>query len=146
MQLLLARFNCSNRMLSSEITSGLITSLVQMNKVENNAVVYTPCSIHADGLHNTNFTVPEGMICSDVLPLPGMPYTYCGFSYLSLSHVCITSSYLMCTATHAIVASMSYPPLIWISNQRLHRRTACVCLLDPCQTIVEILMTWCPRY
>ena len=133
-------------MLSSVITSGLITSLVQMNKVENNAVVYTPCSIHADGLHNYNFTVPEGMISSDVLPLAGMPYTYCVFSYLSLSHGCITSLFLMCTATHARVANVSYPPLIWISSQRLHRRTACVCSLDACQTIVEILMTWCPRY
>lgn len=46
---------------------------MQMDKGENNAVVYTPCSIHDDGLHTYNVTVPEGMICSDVLPDPGMP-------------------------------------------------------------------------
>lgn len=43
-----------------------------MDKAENSAVVYTPCSIHDDGLHTYNVTVPEGMICSDVLPDPGM--------------------------------------------------------------------------
>ena len=48
-----------------------------MNKVEHNTVVYTPCLIEDDGLHSYNITVPEGMICSDVLPNTGMPYAYC---------------------------------------------------------------------
>lgn len=50
---------------------------IQMNKVEHNAVVYTPCSIHDDGLHTYNITVPEGMLCSDVLPDPGVTYNCC---------------------------------------------------------------------
>ena len=56
-----------------------------MNKVEDNVVVYTPCSIHDDGLHTYNVTIPEGMICSDVLPDLGVPCVYCVFSYLSAS-------------------------------------------------------------
>lgn len=60
-------------------------SAVQMNKVENNAVVYTPCSLHDEGLRTYNITMPQGMICSDVLPDPGMLCSFCVFSYFSAS-------------------------------------------------------------
>lgn len=35
---------------------------------DRNAVVYTPCLVADTGLHLFNFTLPENMVCSDILP------------------------------------------------------------------------------
>ena len=40
---------------------------------DRNAVVYTPCIVLENGLHLYNFTLPDSMVCSDVLPDLGMP-------------------------------------------------------------------------
>ncbi len=42
--------------------------LQAQESIDQNAVVYTPCHIDDDGLHLYNVTLPQGMICTDVLP------------------------------------------------------------------------------
>ena len=43
---------------------------------DHNAVVYTPCHTTEGRLHTYNFTLPQGMICTDVLPRPGNSLAY----------------------------------------------------------------------
>ena len=45
--------------------------LQAMGDPDHNAVVYTPCHTDEAGLHTYNFTLPVGMICTDVLPRLG---------------------------------------------------------------------------
>ena len=42
-----------------------------MGNPDHNAVVYTPCHTDEAGLHTYDFTLPVGMICTDILPRLG---------------------------------------------------------------------------
>ena len=57
----------------------LLMTVLQVQAVnggtDRNVVVYTPCIVLEDGLHLYNFTLPNSMVCSDVLPDLGMPQT-----------------------------------------------------------------------
>ncbi len=51
--------------------------LQAMGAPDHDAVVYTPCHTDEAGLHTYNFTLPVGMICTDVLPRLGDCLIFC---------------------------------------------------------------------
>ncbi len=73
-----------------------------MGNPDHNAVVYTPCHTDEAGLHTYNFTLPKGMICTDVLPRLG-DFSFCKAcgadrSHASLVALAVSLSVLECSA------------------------------------------------
>ena len=77
--------------------------------VDHNAVVYTPCHMYKGSLHTYNFTLPQGMICTDVLPRPGnsLTYTFPAVHLFCRASVSLSRPFLqLCSLLASLLVSM----------------------------------------